>query len=193
MVMLDGLRYGLQDHGFAGLGRRYDETALALADGRHQVDDPGGQVLGAAVTHLQLQTLLREQRRQVLEDDLVARLFRRFKVDLVDFEQREVALAFLGGPDLAGDIVAGTQVKASYLAGRDVDIIGTGQVGTVCGTQKSESVLENLQYAAAVDVFALSGMGLEDFEDDVLFSRTGQTVETEGFRYENQLRCGLLL
>ena len=186
MVVLDGLRDGLQDHGFAGLGRRYDETALAFTDGRHQVDDPGGQVLGAAVTHLQLQALLREQRCQVLEDDLVARLFRRFKVDLVDFEQREVALAFLGGPDLAGDIVAGAQVKASYLAGRDVDIIGAGQVGTVCGTQKPESVLENLQYAAAVDVFALPGVGLEDFKDDVLFSRAGQAVEAERFGYEDK-------
>ena len=170
MVVLDGLGDGLQDHGFTGLGRGHDKTALAFADRRHQVDDPRRQVFGAAVADFQLQTLLRKQRRQVLKDDLVPCLFRGFEVDLVDLEQREVALAFLRRPDLAGYIVAGAQVEAPDLAGGDVDIVRSGQVGAARGTQKSESVLQDLQYTAAVDVFALSGMGLEDFENNVLFS-----------------------
>ncbi len=39
VVQLDGLGHLLDDHGLTGLGRRDDEAALALADGRDKVDD----------------------------------------------------------------------------------------------------------------------------------------------------------
>ena len=42
----------LQQHGLAGLRRRDDETTLALAERRAEVDDAGGHVLGAAVAAL---------------------------------------------------------------------------------------------------------------------------------------------
>ena len=49
VVVRDGVGDVLQHHGLAGLGRRDDQAALALADGRDQVDDAAGDVLGAAV------------------------------------------------------------------------------------------------------------------------------------------------
>ena len=55
---------GLQDHGLARLGRGHDEAALALADGGHEVDNPG-RVGRIAV--LESQALLGVERGQVVE------------------------------------------------------------------------------------------------------------------------------
>ena len=181
VVVFDRLRDGLQDHGFSRLGGRHDQPALSLAYGGHQVDDPRRQVFRAAVAHFQLQTLLGEQRRQVFEDDLVLGSLRRLKVDLVDLEQREIALADLGRPDLAGNVVAGAQVEAPDLAGGHIDVVRPRQVGTAGGAQKPESVLQDLKDAIPVDVLALLCVGLENLEDDILFSGAGQAVQAQGF------------
>ena len=69
------------------------------------------------------QVLVRVERRQVVEEDLVARALGLLVVDRLDLEQREVALAFLRRADLAGDDVAGAQVEAADLARRDVDVV----------------------------------------------------------------------
>ena len=50
---------------------------------------------------LERDPLLRVERRQVLEEHLLARAFRRLEVDRLDLDQREVALAVLRRPDLA--------------------------------------------------------------------------------------------
>src|SRR3989337_2310985 len=62
------------------------------------------------VLHLEL--ILRIQRRQVVEDDLVLADLGVLGVDLLDLEEREVPLLALGGPDLAADGVAGAQPDA---------------------------------------------------------------------------------
>jgi hypothetical protein len=51
---------------------------------RHQVEDAAGDVLGRAVAALELEALAREQRGEVLEQDLVLRRLRRLAVDGVD-------------------------------------------------------------------------------------------------------------
>jgi hypothetical protein len=53
-LLHDRLRDVLQHHGLAGLRRRHDQAALALADRRHQIDDATGDVLGAAVAALEV-------------------------------------------------------------------------------------------------------------------------------------------
>ena len=58
----------LQDHRLAGLGRRDDQAALALADRGDEVDDPARQV---ARLGLQAQPLLRVERGQLAELDAV--------------------------------------------------------------------------------------------------------------------------
>ena len=63
-----------------------------------------------------LMPLLRVERRQVVEEDLVAGDLGVLEVDRLDLDEREVALALLGRPDLAGDGVAGAQVEAPDLA-----------------------------------------------------------------------------
>jgi hypothetical protein len=89
-----------------------DQAALALADRRHQVHDPRRQVVRR---RLEAQAFLRIERRQVLEEQLVASLIRRLEVDRFDFDQREVALAVFGRTHLSGDRVAGLQVELANL------------------------------------------------------------------------------
>src|SRR6185437_14734811 len=183
----------LQQHRLAGLRRRDDETALALADRRHEIDGAGGEVLGGAVAALELQALGGVERRQVLEQDLGARAVGRVEVDLTDLEEREVALAVLRRADEPGDGVAGAQVEAADLAGADVDVVGTGQVGAVGRAQEAEAVLQDLEHAVAVDVLPIARVRLEDGEDDVLLARAGEAVESHGLGDLDQLVDGLRL
>src|SRR5205814_10503578 len=63
----------------ARLGRRDDEAALSLSDGRDDVDDAAGDVFLALHVALELEALVRVQRREVLEQDLVLRSFGRVR------------------------------------------------------------------------------------------------------------------
>ena len=119
MVVHDGLGDVLQHHGLAGLGRRHDDAALALADRRDQVEDAAADVFRGTVAAFEAERLAREQRGQVLEQDLVLGSFRRLAVDVVDLEQREVAFPVFWRADASGDVVAGAQVEAADLAGAD--------------------------------------------------------------------------
>ena len=63
----------LQQHGFAGTRRSDDETALALADRREQIHNAAADGLANG---LHLDAFLRIEGSQVVEENLVARLFR---------------------------------------------------------------------------------------------------------------------
>ena len=65
----DGVGDVLQQHGLAGARRGDDEAALALADGREQIDDARRHV---RLIVLEVQPLVRVERRQVVEEDLLA-------------------------------------------------------------------------------------------------------------------------
>src|SRR5690606_11143096 len=103
------------------------------------------------------------------------------------------ALAVLRRPDLPGNVVTRAQVEAPDLAGRNVDVVGPCQVGAVRGAQEAEPVLQDLENAVAVDVLALLGLGLEDFEDDVLFAGAGQSFKAQGFGKAYEFVSRLLL
>jgi len=173
MVVHDRLRDVLQHHRLAGLRLRDDESALAFADRRDQIEDAPGDVFGRSVAALEMKGLAREQRRQVFEQDLVLRHLRRFAVDVIDLEQRKVALAFFRRADAAGDVVAGTQIETTDLRGRHVDIVRAGEVRLVRTAQEAEAILQDFQNAFAVDAAAGACMRLQDQEDDVLLARAG--------------------
>src|SRR2546428_8318939 len=174
MVGGDAVRDVLQHHRLAGARRGDDEPALALADRREQIEDARGVPL---VVELEAQVLGGVERRQVVEEDLVARLLRVLEVDGLDLEQREVALAFLGGTDLSGDHVAGAQVEAADLARRDVDVVGTGEVVVVGRAQETEAVGQDLEHALAADEAVLLGMRLQDGEDELLLAHGGRALD----------------
>ncbi len=116
--------------------------------------------------------------REILEQHFVARAVGRVIVDLTDLQQREIALAILGRTDQAGYRVAGTEVEAPDLAGRNIDVVGAGKVRTVGRAQEAEAVLQDLEHAIAIDALAVAGVGLQDREDDVLLARTRDTFKT---------------
>src|SRR5207247_8619226 len=118
------------------------------------VDDAAGDVFLALHVALELEDLVRVQRREVLEQDLVRRSLGRVGVDLVDLDQGKVALAVLGRADLALDRIARVEVEAPDLRGTDVDVVGGSQVGRVGRTQEVEAVGQHFQRPVAAYAFA---------------------------------------
>ena len=83
-------------------------------------------------------------------------------------KQREVALVFLGRPDLARDDGAGLEPEAANLAGRDIDVVGAGEVVVVGAAQEAEAVGQDLERALAVHEAVLLDPLFQDLEDQVL-------------------------
>ena len=83
MVGCDRVGDRLQHHRLAGTRRRDDQSALTLADRHQHVHDTAGVVV---LGRFELRLLLRIERGQVVEEDLVARLFRRLEVDCVNLD-----------------------------------------------------------------------------------------------------------
>ena len=137
-----------------------------LPTGVDQIDDARRHVAG----RLELDALLGIERRQVVEEDLVAGDVGMLEVDRLDLDQREVALAFLRRADLAGDGVAGAQVEAADLRGRDVDVVRAGQVVVLGRAQEAEAVGQALEHALGEDQAALLGLRLQDLEDQLLLA-----------------------
>ncbi len=162
MVGGDRMRDVLQQHGLAGARRRHDQGALALADRRHDVDDAGREILRGRILVLHVEPFIRIKRRQIVEIDLVAGLFRVLEVDRVDLEQGEVALALLRAADMAVEGVAGPQAEAADLRGRYVDVVRSRQIVRFRRAQKAEAVGENFDDAFADDVGLAHRQLLED-------------------------------
>ena len=121
------------------------------------------------------------ERRQVVEEDLVARDLGVLEVDRLDLDQGEVALALLGRAHLAGDGVAGAQVEAADLGGRDVDVVRAGQVVVVGRAQEAEAVGQALEHALGEDQAALLGLRLQDLEDQLLLAQPVGALDPEVF------------
>src|ERR1700723_2080797 len=115
----------LQEHGLAGSRRRNDQAALPLAKRGEQIHEAGAYILA---TGFELDPLLRIKRRQIVEENLVARLVGRLEVDGFNLDQREILFALVWGTDLSADSIAGLKVKFSDLRRRNVDVVGAGQI-----------------------------------------------------------------
>ena len=113
---------------------------------------PAGIVLDGRVLDLHLQPLVGIERRQIVEMDLVALLLGVLEIDGVDLEQGEIALAVFRAADLAFDRVAGAQSEAADLRGRDVDVVGAGEIVGIGRAQEAEAVLQHLDHAGAGDL-----------------------------------------
>ena len=90
------------------------------------------------------------------------------EVDLVDLHHGEVALAVLGGADLAFDRVAGAQAEAADLGGADIDVVGARQVVGLHRAQVAEAVGQHLDGADAEDRLVGGRHLLEDGEHQFL-------------------------
>ena len=63
--------------------------------------------------------------------------------------------------------------KRRICAGRDVDVVGAGQVVVLGRAQEAEAVGQALQHAFGEDQAALFGLGLQDLEDQFLLAQAG--------------------
>src|SRR6185437_308286 len=154
----DGVGDGLQQHGLAGAGRGDDQPSLALADGGAEVHDAARDVLADG---LELDALGRIERGEVVEEDLVAGLFGGLEVDGLDLGQGEVLLALVRRADLARAGVAGAQIEAADLRGRDVDVVGAGKIVVVGRAQEAVAVGEDFEHALGEDVALFFALRLE--------------------------------
>src|SRR5262249_33495311 len=95
--------------------------------------------------------------------------------------------ALLGAADMAVDGVAGAERKAPDLRGRDVDVVGTGEVVGVGRTQEAEAVLEHLDDALADDLGLAPCKLLEDREHELLLAQRARVLDVELLREGKQL------
>jgi hypothetical protein len=119
------------------------------------------------------------ERRQVVEENLVFLLKGIFEVEVLDLEQREVALRVFGRANLARDRVAGAQVEAADLRGRYVNVVRARQVVVVGRPKKAEAVWQALEHAFSVNRLILLGRFLKNREDQILFSQARRILDAE--------------
>src|SRR5688572_8119655 len=98
MVLRDRICDRLQKHRFTGSRRSNDKSTLSFSDRRNEIENSGGDVLRI---DLHLQLLVGIQRRQIIEENLFARLLGSLEVDRLDLDQCEVTFAFLRRADLS--------------------------------------------------------------------------------------------
>ena len=176
----------LQHHGLARLRRGHEQTALALADRRNHVDDAARHVLFTANVALEQERLVRVQRREVLEHDLMFRGLGWMVVDLVDLHQREVALAVLRRTHFPFDRVAGMQVEAADLRRADIDIVRAGQIRRLGRAQETEAIRQHLERTVAVDGFAGLCALLQNGEHQLLLAKAVCVLDIETVRHFKQ-------
>ena len=120
MIRRNAVRNRLQQHRLASTWRSHNQSTLPLAHRRQQIHHAARDVLAH---RLHLHSLLRIQRRQVVEQNLIPRLFRGLEVDRLNLHQREVLLALMRRPHIAADRVARLQVEFPNLRWRNIDVI----------------------------------------------------------------------
>ena len=123
--------------------------------------------------------------------DLVLDLLRVLEVDRVHLEQSEVALAILRAADRPLYGVAGPQAETADLGGRDVDVVGAGQIVRFGRTQETEPVLKHFHRAGADDLDLLGSELLQDGEHELLLAHRGGVLNLDLLRESDQVRRGL--
>ena len=147
MQFFDAGRDFLEQHRLAGLGRRHDQAALPLADGRYQIHDAHRQI---RLPVLQREPLVREHRCQGIKIRPPSGRTGLVPVDGGHVQQRAEFLVLRRVPGDAEDLVAGLQVKAADLRLGDVDVLVAGQV--VVESQEPIAAVRDLE--DAFDLFA---------------------------------------
>ncbi len=110
---------------------------------------------------------------------LVPDLFRIVEVDLVDLEQREIALAFLGAPDLAFHRIAGPETEAPDLARAHINIVGPWQIVRIWRAEEAEAVLKYFNDASAGDLDLARGKLLQYRKHQLLLAESARVLNRE--------------
>jgi hypothetical protein len=134
-----------------------------------------------------LERLVREQRRQVLEQDPMFGRLRRLDVDLVNLDQREITLTIFRCAHFAFDRVARVQIEPANLRGRDVDIVGRGEIRRLRRAQEPESIGQHFERPITVNRLSGLGLFLEDRKHEFLLAHPVGVVDFEARGHLEQL------
>jgi len=107
------------------------------------------------------------------------------EVDGFDLDQGEVFLAFMGGRTLPLMESPGLQIELANLRGRDINVVGAGQVVVVGGAKEAVAVGEDFKNTLGEDVAFFFALRLENLEDQILFAKAAGAWEFPGYA-----RCG---
>ena len=190
VVLVDRVGELLHQDGLTSLRLGDDQAALALADGRQEVDHPHRDV---ALFAFEPDPRVRIARLQVVEGDPVLGLFGLFVVDLLDLEQGEVPFAFLRRPDLPHNRIAGSEVESLDLARADVDIVRAVEVVPVLASEETVALGEDFEDPFAPDDGVLVEQGLLDAEDEILLAKARVVGDVQLLGKLMQFCDGLLL
>ncbi len=136
----NGLRHFLKQGCLTCLRRGHNHTSLPFTHRTHQIHDPHCH---RAARRLQFQTLIRENRRHILESHPAHSHFRRIPVDCLHIQKRAELLVLRLDPRITLQNVSRFQTETADLAGRHIDVVFTGQI--VLTADKAETVTHNLQ------------------------------------------------
>jgi hypothetical protein len=117
VFLAHGFGHVEQEGGFARAWWRNDESALAATDGRHDIDDAGGEAFGRG---FEADAFGRIDRLEFVEVRELRGFFGRCAVDGGDFDELGTARAFLV---VAVDPLANAQVVFADAFRRDEDIV----------------------------------------------------------------------
>jgi hypothetical protein len=166
MIFGDRLRDVLQEDGLTGAGRGDDQRALTLADGGHDIDHAAGAVFLGRIERLHVEALVRVKGREVVERHLVAGALGVLEVDGGDADEGKVALAIARSADRAFHRIAGAQAHFADLLGRDVDVVGAGEIVGLRRAHEAEAVGQDFDHARADDLDFAVGEFLEDGKEE---------------------------
>ena len=138
--MDDAVRDLLQDRRLAGLGRRHDHPALALADRRDHVDDP---LRDRERPALEPEPIVREERCELVELRPRDGLLGVHLVDRFDRQQRRVLLVVLRFADLARHGVALAELVPAHVGQGHVDVLLARQIAG--GPEEAVPLREDVQ------------------------------------------------
>src|SRR5204862_240890 len=137
-------------------------------------------------------TVLYARANRVMESKRMTTSFlcstRRFAFSITISATWTWALAVLRRADLAFDRVAGMQVEAADLRGRDVDVVGARQVGGLGRAQEAEAVGQHFERAVAEDRGPFLRLVLEQREDEVLLAQAARVLDAVRHGHLDELR-----
>ena len=176
VVLRDRMGDLLQDHGLAGSRRRDHQRPLTEAERGHHVDDPRFDAVGL-VGDLELDAVVRVERRQVLEGRQFVKDLRIPTVDLLDAEHREIRLGLLRRSNEPLDHHAATETETAHLARTDVDVVGAGQVAVLRASKETEAFGHDLEGAFGDHEAGLLGPLAKDLEDELLLRQVAGVLD----------------
>ena len=176
------IRHFFHQCGFSRLWLSYDHTTLSFSYRRNQIHDSHSCFFRGC---FKTQTLIRENRGQILESLSSAGLIRRISVDCADIQQSTKFFTLGFDPFITTDNIACFQIETTNLRRSHIYIIVTRQI--ILTTDKSVSVRHNFQNTISLLSAVQRCLILTDFRQ-FFFRLFFRIIRTSGIIHSSALR-----